>query len=184
MKRFGFIFSTVSLIGCTESGSLLDVEFDRLDVNSVSWDDVDTDFVFKVTNPNPIGVRMQRFTYELAFDGVDWVSGDDPDGLQIAAADESEVALPALVGFVELYDMVQAVRGSDDVPFEISGIFGFDTDLGAIDIPYAADGTFPAVRRPTIDFSTVRLASIDWRPLVLTSRLARTISVVAGSWKP
>ena len=157
------LFTTVILgTACTEGGSFLDVEFDRLDVHDVSWDEVDTDFVFKVSNPNPIGIKMQRFDYALSFDGVEWVRGDDPDGLEVAAVDDSEVALPALVGFLDLYEMVQAVRGSDDIPFQIQGSFGFDSEWGSFDIPYAADGTFPAVRKPTIDFSKVRLDSIDW----------------------
>ena len=168
MKNSIALLITVVLgTACTEGGSILDVEFERLDVHDVTWDDVDTDFVFTVSNPNPIGIQMQRFDYALSFDGVEWVSGDDPDGLQVAAADDSEVALPALVGFVELYEMVQAVRGADDIPFEIRGTFGFDTDYGSIDIPYAADGAFPAVRKPTVDFSKVRLDSLDWSGAVL-----------------
>jgi LEA14-like dessication related protein len=163
MDRALILLLTAALgTACTEGGSILDVEFERLDVHQVSWDEVDTDFVFKVSNPNPIGIQMQRFDYALAFDGVEWVSGDNPDGLQVAAADDSEVALPALVGFLELYEMVQAIRGSDDIPFEISGSFGFDSDFGSIDIPYAADGAFPAVRKPTVSFSRIRLDSVDW----------------------
>jgi LEA14-like dessication related protein len=161
-RSLALLITAVLGTACTDGGSILDVEFDRLDVNQVSWDEVDTDFVFKVSNPNPIGIQMQRFDYALSFDGLEWVSGDDPDGLQVAAADESEVALPALVGFMDLYEMVQAVRGADDIPFEISGTFGFDTDFGSIDIPYAADGSFPAVRKPTVDFSRIRLDSVDW----------------------
>jgi len=158
-----FLLLLTSVLGtaCTGSGSFLNVKFERLDVHEVTWDEVDTDFVFTVSNPNPIGIQMHRFDYALSFDGIEWVSGDDPDGLEISAVDDSEVALPAVVGFEELYDMVQALRGSDDIPFEISGNFGFDTEYTPIDIPYSADGAFPAVRKPTVDFSRIQMDSLD-----------------------
>ena len=60
-KSIALLITTVLGTACTEGGSILDVEFERLDVHDVTWDEVDTDFVFKVSNPNPIGIQMQRF---------------------------------------------------------------------------------------------------------------------------
>lgn len=137
------------------------IAFDRLDVNSVDWETADTNFVFRVDNPNPVDITMASFDYALAFEGEEWLSGDDPDGLTLAAADGSEVALPVTLNFADLYDMVQAIRGEDTIDFNLAGSFGFDTPIGPVELPYNADGGFPALRTPSFGFDEIRVADLS-----------------------
>ncbi len=149
------------LSGCSELDPYLPtVTFDRLDVQSVNWTQVSTDFVFLVDNPNPVEVPLARFDYSLALGGVELLSGDDPDGLVLLADDASELALPVDLLFESVYELVQAVRGDDAVPFALTGSFGFDTPVGAVDLPYDAGGDFPALRTPTIDLGELRVESL------------------------
>lgn len=137
------------------------VAFERLDVDSVDWNGASADFVFKVNNPNPIEVKLARFDYELAFADVSWLEGDDPDGLVLEAGGGSELALPVSIEFETLYEVVQATRGIDTIPFALAGSFGFNTPAGVVDLPYDADGGFPALRTPTIAFDKVRVDQIN-----------------------
>ncbi len=137
------------------------VSFQRVDVHGVDWEGVDADFVFDVNNPNPVDVGMARFDYNLAFEGVDWLNGDDPDGLVLTAEGASELALPVSMQFASLWEMVQAVRGEDQIEFGLDGSFGFDTPLGPLDIPYDELGGFPAPRKPGLSLKQVKLDSLS-----------------------
>jgi LEA14-like dessication related protein len=146
------------LSGCSGGLSdILSVNFDRLDVDSIDFEQADTRFVFRVDNPNPIGIELARFNYTLTMGDIEWVTGEDADGLVIEAASGSEVSLPVQVAWASLYDLVQANRGADSLPFTLEGSFGFDSPIGAIDLPYSAGGVFPALRAPAVGFKALRV---------------------------
>ncbi|MCK6525305.1 LEA type 2 family protein [Myxococcota bacterium] len=147
------------------------VTFSELRVNDVDWDGIESDFVFNVNNPNPLTINLDRFNYSLAFEEVEWLSGDSPDGLELAAADASELALPVSLEFETLFEMVQAVRGEDDIGFGLQGSFGFDTDLGPVDLPYSEDGGFPAPRRPTFSLEKLKVKDISFTGADLNLRV-------------
>ena len=160
--RSTLLLSALLLPGCDSQlkDYLPDVAFDRLEVNSVDWDAADTNFVFKVNNPNPIDITLANFDYSLAFEDQEWLTGDDPDGLVLGAAGSSELSLPVSLNFQDLYDMVQAVRGEDTIGFNLAGSFGFNTPIGLVDIPYDEDGAFPALRTPTFTFKALRVDDV------------------------
>ncbi|MED5369452.1 MAG: LEA type 2 family protein [Myxococcota bacterium] len=137
------------------------VSFQDLDVNDVNWEGVDADFVFAVENPNPVSVELAHFDYGLAFEQVDWLSGDNPDGLVLAASGGSDLALPVAFQYSDLWEMVQAIRGKDDIDFGLSGSFGFDSPAGVITLPYDEAGDFPAPRKPDIQLNTLQLQSLS-----------------------
>lgn len=137
------------------------VSFDRMDVQAVDWEGIDADFVFDVNNPNPIEVPLARFDYALAFEDVEWLSGDDPDGLTLAAAGATDVALPVSLEFASLYELVTALRGTDNIGFGLTGSFGFDTSLGPVDLPYNEAGDFPAPRRPRFSLDSLKIREIN-----------------------
>ncbi|MFT5583592.1 MAG: LEA14-like dessication related protein [Cognaticolwellia sp.] len=147
------------------------VTFENLEVLDVDWDGVEADFVFNVNNPNPIDVNLARFDYGLAFQEVEWLNGDDPDGLTLGASGSSELALPVSFKFQDLYDLVQAVRGQDNIDFGLQGSFGFDTPAGPIDLPYAEAGDFPAPRKPGVSLNSLKVQDISFSGADLNLRL-------------
>lgn len=160
------------------------IKFDSLQVNEVNFQEIDTEFVFAIDNPNPVGLDIDQFSYNLAFSEVDWMDGDNPDGLLIDADGESKVSLPTHIVFSDLYDMVQASRGADSLPFALNGDFGVrldsstivtsetsasDTNEGElITLPYDADGDFPALRRPNFSFSKLKVKDFSWSEIDLS----------------
>lgn len=147
---------------CQEAEPFLPkVSFDRMDVNDLNWTDISTDFVFSVTNPNPVRVGVQTFDYELDLADTPLLSGDNADGFKLPAEGSSELSLPVDLVFAETWETVQATRGLDDVPFRLAGKFGFDTPLGTVNIPYDEDGQFPALRTPKFQFKALRVANVN-----------------------
>ncbi len=150
------------------------VAFDRLDVSAVDWDGADTEFVFRIDNPNPVEIKLARFDYALQFADVPWLEGDDPDGVVLAAGAGSEVALPVSIEFASLYDVVTATKGLDTVPFGLSGSFGFDSPAGVIDLPYNAEGGFPALRTPSFAYDKIRVDELGLTSATLALDLGVT----------
>jgi len=137
--------------GCEAFRNMLpSVAFDRLDLRSISWSGVETDFVFAINNPSPVEMEIARFDYTLELNGEQWASGRSINALEVSAVDQSEMILPVNVGFQELYAAIGSDEASDTVPYGISGSIGFDTPSGVVDLPFSHEGVFPALRTPTI----------------------------------
>lgn len=154
LRRDPLVLLFILTAGCIPGGKsfMPSIDFERLDVKELTWEDISTDFVFKVNNPAPLEIALATFDYRLTLGGAEWITGNDPNGLTLPSEDASELALPVDLVFQNLFDMVEADRGQDTIPFELSGSFGFDTPLGVIELPYLADGEFPALRAPSFSF--------------------------------
>ncbi len=163
MTRPLALASLILLTGCFEEIEpfLPTVQFGHLDVKDLDWDHIETDFVFYVDNPNPVGIPLESFDYALSLADIELLAGADPDGLELLAADMSEVALPVDLEFLNVYDVIQTTRGLDAVPFGLEGSFGFDTPLGVANLPYDAGGDFPALRTPEIELGRLRLDELS-----------------------
>jgi len=158
----GFLAVTALLSGCEQLSEITPkVRFDTLDVKDISFDDVQADFVFRVENPNPIEVGLDRFSYDLELEAVSLLTGDQPEGLNLPALDAAEVRLPAKLVWAEVWDTVQAIRGEDEVDFGLGGSFGFDTQWGPLDLPYVTEGRFPALRAPKFRLGKLRVTGVD-----------------------
>ena len=199
MKRFLLplvIFAT----GCDTSSKngifssfFPSVNFDRLSVNYVDFERIETDFVFVVDNPNPVGFSVEHFSYALNMAQVEWATGDNPEGLTINPENENEVALPVDIVFEDLYDLVQAIRGEDHILFGLAGDFGIrlasdtlifeqssaqssqagvsnvseDEDGYVLDFPYDSNGDFPALRKPNFSFKKINVSNLSWNKVDL-----------------
>jgi len=147
--------------GCAElEGVLPTVHFDRLDVERISFDDIDADFVFRVDNPNPVEIDLASFSYALELEQVQLLDGNADDGFVLERSGSSELALPVHLVFEQVYDTVTATRGEDVVDFSLEGHFGFDTPAGRVRLPYRELGDFPALRTPGVAFERLRMVEL------------------------
>lgn len=157
-----FLLTLPLLAACEELSQITPrVQFNTLDVEQISFDQVSADFVFDVDNPNPIPVSLARFSYDLELEEVGLLSGDEPEGLELPALDSAQVRLPATLVWADVWDTVQAVRGEDEVDFGLAGDFGFDTRWGPLDLPYQTQGRFPALRTPTFRLGKLKVQQVD-----------------------
>ena len=186
--KYLVLISSILTSGCDQlldkdflTGLLPTVEFSGLNVGYVDFEQVETDFVFSVNNPNPVGFSIHDFDYALAFSDIEWASGEDPNGLTLNPANESELSLPVDIVFADLYDMIQASRGADVLPFGVRGNFGILLDESSIvldstqsnvsqassgdyivNLPYDAGGDFPALRKPNFQFQKIEVQELNF----------------------
>lgn len=169
MKRIlpVLVVGFVLLSGCeTLRGLLLSIERPTARVESASvtrltFADAEITTRIVVENPNAVSVTLTGFSYALDVEGVEFLSGDQREGLQIEAFGESEIDLPLRIGFRDLRDTLDAVRGEDDAAYAVEVDVRFDLPaLGAVTIPVRREGTFPIVRPPSVRVVALRLDSI------------------------
>lgn len=136
------------------------VQFKNLDVQQVDWNQAQTEFVFTVENPNPIDVNLASLTYDLDLGGMDFFSGDNPDGMSLKAEGKSQLRIPATVVFADLFELHSSYQAADTMPFSLAGDIGFNTPIGEIKIPYKEQGDFPVLRRPQFEFKALRVTDL------------------------
>ncbi len=153
------------LMACGGGGSALSsfvptVKFNRLELTDIDFEDLSVDFVFDVHNPNPVDLPLERFDYGLDLAEVEILSGNSPEGVMLREEATSEMVLPVSLNFVGIYDLVSADRGEDVLPFRFQGGFGWDTDIGPVDVSFDEGGDFPALRVPKIELGELLVSEI------------------------
>jgi LEA14-like dessication related protein len=162
--------------GCEELDPYLPkVRFKELQVQDIDFQKADVDFVFSVDNPDPVDISLSSFSYNLGLEDVNFLSGDDADGMTLAAVGSSDLALPVSLTWEDAWNTVQATKGEDYVDFGLDGDFGFETPIGEALIPYDAGGNFPAVRTPKFGFKKLRVTHFD--PFSLSADVAVDLNV-------
>lgn len=154
------------------------VTFDTLAVDAIDFQGAEVDFVFQVDNPNPLEIDLASFSYDLRLADTPLFDGDNADGFTLEASGASELRLPVALAWEDTWNTVQATRGLDDVPFGLSGHFGFDTPAGEVPLPYDESGSFPAVRTPKFRLANLRATRLNLsNPLNPTAELALDLGV-------
>lgn len=159
------------LTGCAALSELLrgvdlgaytpQVHLSGVDLQELDWDGATAEFVFHVENPNPVSVKVARFSYDLEVAGRSFLAGSDTDGLVLQAKGDSELRLPVGLVFADLLATAVEVAQDDTVPFRLEGSFGFDTPVGPIDVRYQEDGALPVLQSPRVRFQELRLGQLD-----------------------
>jgi len=137
------------------------VRFDTVKVRSIDFDKADLDFIFQVDNPLPLKVGLASLTYALSLEGVDFLSGRDPDGVKLRPEASSPLPLPLTLRWKKAAELLSATRGKDELGFGLHGDLGFNTPAGVATLPYKAGGRVPALRRPRFKFDGLRLKDLQ-----------------------
>ncbi len=153
--------------GCETLRSLISVErpevrVEGAELTALSFDGAEVTVELTIDNPNPIGISMSGFSYELLIEGNRFLDGDISEAIQIDAMDSSSLKVPVAFGFRDLVDTVQSLGDAEEAAYEVNLTLRFDLPvLGPISVPVQADGTFPVVRVPTVRLKAVHLDSLS-----------------------
>jgi LEA14-like dessication related protein len=137
------------------------VTFDKLRIDAITFDKVDTTFVLDVANPYPVQIPVKAFTWDLDLAGSSFADGKSSEGLTIGARKTSKVRIPVSAAFRDVIAVGKATKGQDSVPFHIAGDLSFDTPIGPLTLPYDAKGDFPALRAPKFSPKALRVEKLD-----------------------
>jgi LEA14-like dessication related protein len=166
VKTLLMIAAVALLAGCETLRALLtvqtpDVRVTGVEITALSFDGVEVTAELDVSNPNPIGVTLTGFSYEFFVEGNRFVGGDFAEGIQIDPDASSTLRVPVAIEFGELLRTVQSLKDKSEAAYVIAIDPRFELPvIGEVSVPVAAEGTFPVVRLPDVQLTTVRLESL------------------------
>jgi len=132
------------------------------ELEALSFSGLTLRFDVEIENPNPIGIGLSGFDYELQIEGNSFVSGEVAEKVTIAARDRSIVPLPVELGFEEIGQTIAALEGKEEAAYRLSSGFTFDLPvLGRVRVPVETEGTFPILRAPRLQVMSLRLNEIS-----------------------
>jgi len=179
-----WILPVLLLTSCAKGSLPVDISkfaprlsFQDVEVESIDFRGMDTQFVFAIDNPNPVGLSVASFTYDLDLGGNGFVDGDSADGLALPAGGTADFMLPVNIVFADVIALVSNLGDASEVPFSLQGEFGFQTPLGILKVPYQEEGMLPVLRAPKVQLQGVRVDS--FRPLQNSAVLAVDIDVTS-----
>lgn len=164
------ILSSALLFGCAVLKDTLGepgVEFSRIDFENMTLVGGTVVFEFKVTNPYPVPLNLDRLTYSLTIDDAPLTNGDLKQGLRIDAGGSRQVRLPIAVNYLDLFTSISEFLNKDSVRYTIAGDFEF----GAVSIPYQKKGAFdipvlPDIHIRKIDITRMSLTGASLKVLL------------------
>ena len=160
------VFIAVTLSSCAIFGGVKMVQpkvaFTGAKLDKLSFSNADLLFDMQIENPNPLGVKLASFDYELLVNGFSFLSGKQDKNLDIPASGKDTIQLPLTVRFLDLYQAVQSLRNQDESAYDLKCSFGFNLPIiGEVKVPVQTSGKVPLLKLPSIDVATLKVTRLD-----------------------
>ena len=178
LKRIAAIGAAVFVLfasGCETLRDAVDVmrkpevRIAATEVQDLSFSGLTLLFDVEIENPNPIGIQLSGYDYELQIEGNPFVSGQVQEKVAITprdrARDRSIIPLPVELGFEEIVQTIGALapgEGKEEAAYRLTAGFSFDLPvLGRVRVPVQTEGTFPILRVPRLEILQLSLEEIS-----------------------
>lgn len=162
-----------SALGCKTLQGLVkppSVQLEKAALISTSLFQGDLEFTFNVTNPNPIGVRLDGFSYQLAIEGRKMLEGNQAQGVALPAMGSRSVAVPITVNYMESVDSLVDFFRKDSLTYEIAGTFR----IGVFTIPFSHKDVITLPKPPSVQVKGVTITSMTFTGAKLALELEVT----------
>ena len=135
--------------------------FKNLALENASFQGITLDTIWKLDNPNPVGLSLASIDYALTVEDKQVVSGKPRTGLQVNANGSSDLHFPAGIKFQDLGQVVQTFLTKDNAKWGASGSLGVQTPIGVISFPLSKTGTFEVPKLPAISFGNPKVSNLN-----------------------
>ncbi len=133
------------LVGLTLSKALLEVELE-------------------VHNPNRYPIVMGALDFQLDLQGSKIISGQQPQGNNLAAGEKQQLVLPLEIEFAELSQFISNLSELNALTYSVAGGMTFNIPVvGPLRAPYQVKGSLPLPRVPKFN-----LVGIEQKKLSFT----------------
>ncbi len=133
-----------------------EITLEDISIKDASFLEATMVFHYKITNPNPIGAKLDSIAYTLTFNDKEFVKGTLEQGIQIKAAGSEMVAFPITVNYIEMFQSITEFIQAETISYHIFGSAG----VGPFNIPYSKKGVFNIPKMPKISMKEVRISKI------------------------
>ncbi|MFA5669257.1 MAG: LEA type 2 family protein [Balneolaceae bacterium] len=160
LVAISFSCATLQDMAKTQKPTVSIVDFN---LTNFSLQDVELTFDMEVDNPNPFAVTLANYDYDLQFNSLSFIKGEQTTNSSVKANSKSIVQIPVSFGFQELYELFGSLKDKDDTEFTFAANAGVEAPiLGLISIPFSKTGTLPVVKLPSIKVGGLKLANLSF----------------------
>lgn len=170
--------AALSLSACAGVGKVISGAFERprLQLETVGVEAIDLEGAtavarYRVENPNGFSLTVARLSYQLDVEGQQVVAGSLPGGLRLPARGAAPLVIPVRVRYADVPAFLERVTQRDHVAYRVAGSVGFDTALGAVDIPWSHTGEVPLPKLPAFSVDSVRLSGAGFTGLTVALKI-------------
>jgi LEA14-like dessication related protein len=147
-----------------------EVKFEKTTLVSTTLFKGDYDFYFTVTNPNPIGVKVDAVSYCLVVEGKKTLEGTLTQGVDLPAMASNSVKIPMSVNYVESAETLLDLFKKDSISYELSGSF----KISSFTVPFSHKDIFTIPKPPTVKVKGVNITSMTFTGARLALQLEVT----------
>jgi LEA14-like dessication related protein len=165
--RAGFCLMVLLFSSCQTLQQLASIqqptlEADNVRLSNLSFEAADLILDVKINNPNPVGVSLTGFDYDLQIAGASLVKGDQKSKQTISAGGQSTLQIPVTLVFKDLYQAVQTLKNQDSAMYKIACGLVFNLPvLGQIRIPVSQSGHLPMIKLPQIKIQSLKVKKMS-----------------------
>ncbi len=166
MKRIIPVCMIVLLFSsCASLQSVLkepEVSFSSFKISKINFDTVDLLFTYKIDNPNPIGITLPKFAYNLYVEDASFVSGTSADSISIAQQKSSMVDIPVTLSYEDLFKVITTLLNENEADYKIDTDFFLNIPvIGEKKINLSHSGKFPILKLPEISLNEIKATSLN-----------------------
>ena len=157
--NFGFAFDVPVLgrvnIPVSKSGDFPLLKLPKISVKSVKLKGIaltGADLMLRVQldNPNAFSMLLEKFQYQFAVDGKNWISGIAEEPTQIAEKGQGFVDIPISLDILQMGQSVrQLLSGDKNLNYSFGGDLDLATSLpilGSVNLPFDRSGSIKLIR--------------------------------------
>lgn len=163
------------LAGCATLNDLVrkpEVSVIRVVPTRADFERIDLEMELLVKNPNPVGIRLAGYDYDLTVDGASFFRGSMNEPVELAAEGSSTFKVPLTLSYRELFSSVKSLADETESAYRIETGFLFDLPvLGDQRLELSYEGVVPHIRIPEIRFGDIEVTRLSLTGADIRSRL-------------
>lgn len=135
----------------------------KVKLTNINFDDVQLEYRMKLSNPNPVGLKVKNYSYSVSVEKSELTSGRQNKQTELKANDSMWVSIPLKFTYSELAQLGKAFIKSDSLSLGFKSNFGLDIPvLGLMQIPFETSYSVPMLKRPTFSISSFKIDQIGF----------------------
>jgi len=159
-----FLSQCADLMKVLQKGSIEnpDVRISKTKISGLSFDQVDLVFDIEIKNPNPIGISLAGFDYDLQLNNNSFLKGEQNKQLEIKANDIATIQLPLTLLYDNIFKTYKSLKNEDKITYSLKTGLSFDLPvLGPVRIPVSTSGDVPTIKLPAISLQSLKLKRLS-----------------------
>ncbi len=139
-----------------------EVSIAKTEITGLSFTQLDLLFDLNIKNTNGLAIQLQGLDYQLLINDNSFLSGNQNQGIEIAAYADNKVSLPLTLKLVDMYKTITSLINQDTSAYQLNCGLTFDLPvLGATRVPISKTGSVPLPKIPNVSLGGIKLNSLN-----------------------